>query len=119
MKYNKILILCGMLFITCSLSAQKDKSSNKPHEQIEEMNSLITSIDQNLSLSEDQKSKMMQLFTKRNEDIKLIKEGQGTEIEKEEKIKVVRQKVYTTLSTEIFTKEQKKARETAMIKKKK
>jgi hypothetical protein len=113
MKLTKLFILCGMVFITCSLSAQNDKGNKKNLEQIEEMNTLISSVDKTLALSEDQKTKINQLFNKRNDEIKAIKDGTGTEVEKEDKIKLVRKNINTTLNTEILTKEQKKAKEAA------
>jgi S-adenosylmethionine synthetase len=113
MRIFNVISLCVFLFlISGTLSAQPIKVSKKITEQIEEINTVLTTAGQALALTQEQKDKIVILYQKRNENIKALDTASLTEEDKQVKIKEIRKNVNIEVNNNILTKEQKKVRNT-------
>lgn len=110
----KYLLTVLIVVFACTLGiSQADWMVKKANEKVEELNEMITSENPDLALTQEQREKIYDLHLQKHIDIKAIKDTDLSDEEKEVKKKEVYKKVGKTISNEILTKEQRKAKRAA------
>lgn len=113
MKLNKhLLILLVFVAFATTAMAQSSKQEKRATKQLTKLNETLTSADQSLALSAEQKSKLMPFYLTKVEKIDQIKQSDTNEDEQKEQLKAVRKETGNNIN-EILTKAQLKAKREA------
>ena len=104
------------IFLSTTLFAQNDKLKQSVIKEIENLNSLIISEDEALALTEDQKTKMIDLTVQKRLEVQAFKKSD--KIDDNEVLKAIQNKYNVQIFNETLSKEQKAALKNARKKKK-
>lgn len=104
------------IFLSTTLFAQNDKLKQSVNKEIENVNSLIISEDESIALTEDQKTKMIDLTVQKRLEIQTFKKSDKKD--DNEALKAIQNKYNVQIFNETLSKEQKVALNNARKKKK-
>lgn len=104
------------IFLSTTLFAQNDKLKQSVIKEIENVNSLIISEDESIALTEDQKTKMIDLTVQKRLEIQTFKKSDKKD--DNEALKAIQNKYNVQIFNETLSKEQKVALNNARKKKK-
>ncbi len=114
MKNTKLLLTLLTLFLFTGIGfSQSAKVQQKAADKVEEMNTMIVSINPDAALSVEQKEKIEALNVEKMMGVRKIKKSEATEEEKEVKRKALIKEISQKINKEILTKEQRQAKKEA------
>lgn len=113
---TKLLTCLLFIFLSTTLFAQNDKLKQSVIKEIENVNSLIISEDESIALTEDQKTKMIDLTVQKRLEIQTFKKSDKKD--DNEALKAIQNKYNVQIFNETLSKEQKVALNNARKKKK-
>ena len=117
---KKLMFICLLLIGFASNGfAQSDKMKEKANAAIEKLNTELVNIDESLALTEDQRTKMMDIHLGRIKELKKIQKAESDKDKRKELSKPVNKKHYKMIYAEVLTKEQRMARSKERKKKQK
>lgn len=110
MQTVKILFTVMTLFFFANTSfAQSAKMQEKAAEKTEQINQLISSVDENLALSIEQSEKIQALQVKKLKDLRALKKSDATDEDKKAQKKAINKAMNQEINKNILSKEQKQA----------
>ncbi|WP_367388017.1 hypothetical protein [Lewinella sp. LCG006] len=113
MKSLKLILTAVImtLFVGMSYSQSASKIEARATEKVEELNAQILAGDETAALSEKQMEQVKGLYMKMFEGIKEIRKGEGTEEEKNERIRETRKTINREINQNVLTKAQRQAKQ--------
>ena len=114
MKNLKIVFSVMVLFLFANISfAQSAKTQTKAEKKVEKINAAITSIDESLALTAEQREKIIVLQNQNFEDLKALKTSDASDEDKKAQKRAINKAFRTEINKNILTEEQTKAQKTA------
>ena len=113
-----LFIFLALNFMGTSVFSQTTKMEERANKKVEQINQLISSENPDLALTEDQKTKIYDLYLQKLVEIRKINKSDLSDEEKKSQRKAINQKTGKTINMDVLTKEQRQARKNAKRKKK-